>query len=307
MTWQLTDSLDEFLAAAGDHLRADPVLQTVPLTVLETLRQSGPTAFGDSPPIFGWHESQTGGTDGAFLQTPPFPVLVASLPPGSAESLLDLLTASSTGPTTVNVTGDGEPQILAAWSARTGGTGTSQLRSRLFKLGALSPPDPMPRGAARTADDTDRDLLVDWLGAFAVETGAGRQENAARTVADRLGHRGFTLWQVGGELASLAGLTRKVAGVVRVTDVYTPPAHRRRGYGAAVTAAISQAALAAGAAAVVLFTDVTNPTSNALYQRLGYRPIGDRVVLDLTTSSDRAGNDGRPDVTSGTGASSQTS
>jgi predicted GNAT family acetyltransferase len=46
-----------------------------------------------------------------------------------------------------------------------------------------------------------------------------------------------------------------------------------------VTAAVSQAALDAGAAEVVLYTDLANPTSNSLYQRLGYRPVEDRVVL----------------------------
>jgi RimJ/RimL family protein N-acetyltransferase len=61
--------------------------------------------------------------------------------------------------------------------------------------------------------------------------------------------------------------------------VYTPPGQRGQGYGGAVTVATSQAAREAGAREVVLFTDLANPTSNALYQRLGYRPVSDRVVL----------------------------
>jgi predicted GNAT family acetyltransferase len=101
-------------------------------------------------------------------------------------------------------------------------------------------------------------------------------------VDDGLSHHGFTFWETSGEAVAMAALTREVAGVVRVGEVYTPPAHRRRGYGGAVTTAVSQAGHAAGATAVVLFTDLANPTSNALYQRLGYRPLGDRVLLDLT-------------------------
>jgi predicted GNAT family acetyltransferase len=283
MTWRLTDSLDGFLLAASDHLRADPVLHTVPLTVLETLRHAGPAAFGDSPPVFGWHESASGAVDGAFFQTPPFPVMIASLPPGSAESLIDFLASNYSAPITVNVTNVAEPDVLAAWAARMGGAGTTQLRTRLFRLGVLTPPDPVPAGAARVAAEGDRELLLDWLAAFYRESGAAHAD-LDRTVSDRLSHHGFTLWDIRGEPVAVAGLTRAVGGVVRVIDVYTPPAHRRRGYGAAITAAVSQAALAAGAAAVVLFTDQANPTSNALYQRLGYRPIGDRVVLDLTSS-----------------------
>jgi predicted GNAT family acetyltransferase len=100
-------------------------------------------------------------------------------------------------------------------------------------------------------------------------------------VEDRIGYGGLTLWEADGVPVSLAGLTRTVAGAVRVGPVYTPPALRGRGYAAAVTAAVSRAALGAGAREVLLFTDLANPTSNALYQRIGYVPVTDRVVLDF--------------------------
>jgi predicted GNAT family acetyltransferase len=45
-----------------------------------------------------------------------------------------------------------------------------------------------------------------------------------------------------------------------------------------VTAEVSAAAVAAGATEVLLFTDLANPTSNALYQRLGYREVADFAV-----------------------------
>jgi predicted GNAT family acetyltransferase len=302
MTWRVTDSLDEFLAAAGDHLRADPVQYTVPLTVLETLREAGLKAFGDSPPVFGWHAAADGAIDGAFFRTPPFPVLIASLPPGSADSLVELVAASRSEPVTVNVTDAAEPAVLAAWAARTGGVGTTRMRARLFRLGVLTPPDPMPPGDARLADIGDQDLLVDWTVAFSQETGASDPGRAARAVADRLSHDGLMLWEIGGVPVAMAGLTREVAGVVRVLSVYTPPAHRRRGYGGAVTTTVSRAALAAGVSAVLLFTDLANPTTNALYQRLGYRPIGDRVEVSLTP-----GKGHRSDVTGDSRATSKTS
>jgi predicted GNAT family acetyltransferase len=84
---------------------------------------------------------------------------------------------------------------------------------------------------------------------------------------------------VDGVPVAMAGRTAAVAGVVRVAPVYTPPALRRRGYGGAATVAVSRAALDGGASDVVLFTDLANPASNALYQRLGYRPVEDRTVL----------------------------
>jgi RimJ/RimL family protein N-acetyltransferase len=299
MAWRLTHSIDAFLDAAGDHLRAEPVLHTVPLTVLERIRLDGTSAFGHRPPVFGWHESADGALDGAFLQTPPYPVLVATLPPASASSLVDLLVAEHALPGGVNLAARDEASFLAAWSAASGGAATVALRTRLFRLGVLVPPDPAPPGAARVADQADRDLLINWHAAFGAETHGAVHEDAEGTVTERLSHDGLMLWEASGEPVAMAGLTRAVAGVIRVSAVYTPPAHRRRGYGGAVTTAISQAALDAGAASVVLFTDRANPTSNALYQRLGYRPVGDRFVLDLSAS-----DGAQPDLTNSTGNSS---
>jgi predicted GNAT family acetyltransferase len=124
----------------------------------------------------------------------------------------------------------------------------------------------------------DGELLEAWLGAFSRELD-GEAPTIPGMVADRIGYGGLILWEDEGVPVSLAGLTRPARGTVRVGPVYTPPGHRRRGYGAAVTAAASRAALDGGAAAVVLFTDLANPTSNFLYQRLGYRHIEDRVVV----------------------------
>jgi predicted GNAT family acetyltransferase len=101
-------------------------------------------------------------------------------------------------------------------------------------------------------------------------------------LAGDLAYGGFLLWEAAGGPVSLAGMTRAVAGVVRVGPVYTPPERRGAGYAGAVTAAISRAALDAGAEEVVLFTDLANPTSNALYQKIGYRPVSDRLVVSCS-------------------------
>jgi hypothetical protein len=99
MTWELTDSLDEFERVAAPHLLADPARQTVPLSVLASLREAGLARFGDSPPLFGWHRRDDGTVDGAVLQTPPFPLLVASVPDGSVPGLLTVLSAERGLPT----------------------------------------------------------------------------------------------------------------------------------------------------------------------------------------------------------------
>ena len=67
-------------------------------------------------------------------------------------------------------------------------------------------------------------------------------------------------------------------GVARVGPVYTPQEHRGRGYASAAVAEVSRRLLDEGAR-VCLFTDQANPTSNRIYEALGYRPVVDMANL----------------------------
>ncbi len=276
MPWQLTQDLADFMAAAGSYLKADPVRNTVPLTVLEALRAGGPSVYGDAAPAFAWHQA-AGIVDGAALRTPPHPLLVAGFPAGAAGALLRAFAADK--PAGASAPEPEAEELAAAWAAVTGGGTAVHTRMRLFRLAGLRAPDPLPPGAAYVAGQADLDRLLDWTAAFIAETGSGAE--GARSVADKLSYGGLMIWAVAGQPVAMASLTRNVAGVCRVGSVYTPPRHRKSGYGGAITSAVSRKAVDDGAAEVVLYTDLANPTSNALYQRLGYRPVGDRIALDL--------------------------
>jgi predicted GNAT family acetyltransferase len=170
-------------------------------------------------------------------------------------------------------------RVAAAWTRRTGGEAQAGKGSRLYRLDALTPPQPAPAGRARVATAADRELLISWYELFTSELGEPA-ENVAEAVDDRIAGGGLTLWEVDGGPVSMAGHTRPIAGMARVAPVFTPRELRRRGYAAGATAAVSRAA-AALAEHVLLFTDAANPTTNALYQRLGYVPVQDRVVISL--------------------------
>lgn len=282
MAWTLTGSLGDYLAVAGEFLRSRPVHNTVQLVALDSLMVRGPAAFGDVAPLFGWWRAGGGPVTAALLHTPPYPVLLTRLPADSVGDLAEALAALGRHLPGVNAEESDARAFAAAWSGLTGAGWHEFRRSRLFQLGRLTPPDPPPHGAARVATAADLDLLLPWLDAFRRELDdLGGSVNGI--LQDRIGHGGMTLWEADGAAVSLAGCTRPAEGVVRLGPVYTPPEHRRRGYGAAVTAAVSHAALGAGAAGVVLFTDASNPASNSLYQRLGYRQVEDRVVLEFET------------------------
>lgn len=282
MAWFTTDDLADYFAAAGGFLRSRPAANTVPLTVLEALRHRGGKAFGDAAPRFGWWRHDDGDVSGAFLVTPPYPLWLTPVPTQSMEPLAEILAESGTPLAGVNAEPDAAESFAAAWCRQTGAFASTSMRQRLFRLAELVPPAPPPSGHARAPRPVDRDLLVAWFTAFSEEAGSGDHDHDA-AVDDRLSYGGLTLWEAEGQPVSLAGLSRQVAGMTRVGPVYTPPQWRRHGYGAAVTAAVSIRALREGAREVVLFTDLANPTSNALYQRLGYQPVQDRLVLDFTS------------------------
>ena len=283
MAWTLTDSIEEYLVHAGGYLRARPVENTIELGATETLRARGPAAYGGPAPLFGWWHSPAGDIAAALLHTPPYPALLSGDPAAAAPLAAELAGRGWALPG-VNGPADGVTSFAAAWLRHTGAPSTLQRRSRLFRLGDLILPEPMPPGAARTAVEADTDLLADWYAAFSAETGE-RGGLARRDVTDRLGYGGLTIWEVDGVPVAMAGRGRPAAGIVRVGPVYTPPGQRRRGYGGAATVAVTQAGLDDGADGVVLFTDLANPASNALYVRLGYRPVTDRLQLAFDAAS----------------------
>jgi hypothetical protein len=62
---------------------------------------------------------------------------------------------------------------------------------------------------------------------------------------------------------------------MRIGPVYTPKKFREHGYASACTAAVSQYLLDSGRKFCTLFTDLANPTSNKIYQMIGYEGVGD--------------------------------
>jgi GNAT superfamily N-acetyltransferase len=273
MAWETTGDVREFLAAAGAFMRANPVEHTTLLTVTEMLELTGPNTFGDEAPEFGWWRA-AGGVAGAFLHTPPYPVLLGPAPleagPALFGALADRPLTGVNGPAElVQMVADGYP-----------GTPSVRRRERLYRLGELADP-PLPPGRAVVAGTAHRAQLIEWYGAFVREIGETDRDWGSM-VDDRLSHDGLHVWESeAGEPVSLAGVSRQIAAMMRIGPVYTPPEQRGRGFAGALTAAVGRFARQAGAAEVLLFTDLANPTSNAIYQRIGFEPVGDRLVVDF--------------------------
>jgi predicted GNAT family acetyltransferase len=225
--------------------------------------------------LFGWFED-AGEVRGAVFRTPPFDLLLGVMPEDAAADLVATLRAAEVDVPGVNGRETDVERFAAEWTAATGARGETKVRLQLYELGTLRPPDPPPAGRARAADTGDLELAIRWYTAFQAETAAPAAD-VTRLVSERMGDGRLWLWEdERGAPVSLAARTPAVAGVARVAPVYAPPEQRRRGYGTAVTAACSADALERGTERLVLFTDLANPTSNAIYRQIGYRPIGER-------------------------------
>jgi predicted GNAT family acetyltransferase len=279
--WRLSDDVDAFADGAWDLLAAAPAEHTVALTIVVSLRAG--RWWSDSPALFGWYLDGAQ-VRGAVCMTPPFEMLLAVVPAEALAELVAALRAADVALPGVNGDVTTVERFADAWLEGTALRAHTVFEQRLYALGELRPPPQPPPGRARTAADADLDLAARWLRAFQKEAGvpATDVERLARASID---DRRLWLWEdEGGTAVALAGRTVPAAGMSRVAPVYTPPASRRRGYGTAVTAACTADALDQGADHVVLFTDLANPTSNAIYQRIGYRPLSDRRVVRFEPS-----------------------
>jgi predicted GNAT family acetyltransferase len=283
--WSLTHDLDGFLARGGDFLRSRPALHTVPLAVTDTLRTRGLDAFGEEAPVFGLLE-RDGAVRAAFFRTPPQRLNVTSLSGEDADALAACLADLGHEPPGVFGEGDSAAAFAEAWQRRrTGATATPHRRQRLYRLGTLTAPAPAPPGRARTATAGDRGRVARWYEEFAEAIGERTARAPGAWAEARIAEGGVTLWEAPeGTPVAMATVTPRVAGQVRVATVYTPAHLRGRGYAGAATAEVSRAARDAGADEVLLFTDLANPTSNGLYQRIGYRPVADFAAYDFAAS-----------------------
>jgi predicted GNAT family acetyltransferase len=146
---------------------------------------------------------------------------------------------------------------------------------RIYELRQVTPAPSTP-GRFRVAAEADVPLVASWTRRFIEEALPNDDPNVADEAAKRRIRGGeMFLWEDGGRPVSMAAKSRPMNRGITVNMVYTPPDLRGRGYATACVAALSQHLLDEGWKFCVLFTDLSNPTSNSIYQKIGYRPVCD--------------------------------
>ncbi len=170
--------------------------------------------------------------------------------------------------------------FAAAWHARSGARIVPGMRQAIMACRAVRPPLAVP-GTWRRAVASDREWLLPWLQAFADEADPDPHPEAGASILRSVQPPGgMFIWRdESGQPVSVAGYKGWTMNGVRIGPVYTPPEHRSRGYGSAVTAVATRALLDQGRAFTCLYTDLANPTSNHIYAGIGYEPVATSIVL----------------------------
>ena len=268
-------SAKEFLTHAGAYLSTREAEHNLLLGLAGVLT-ARPNLYG-STPYFAAVQRE-GNVVAAALRTPPHNLVLSEVAePAAVEALAnDAVDAFGELP---GVLGPKQASLRFAelWSQATGRSAQRATAERIFRAEAVRAPGGVP-GSMRRAAVGDRSLLVEWLAAFQDEAMAGRAfrpaEDAVEDYLTRGDGGGLYLWE-DGRPVSLAGCGSPTPNGVRIGPVFTPRAHRGRGYASALTAQLTSLQLSSGRRFCFLFTDLANPTSNRIYQRIGYEPVSD--------------------------------
>ena len=223
-----------------------------------------------------------GQTIGAAMRTAPHAMVLSPMPMNAISELARAVSLQDDGLPNVS----GPTAVVGKFIEEYRGTksqGSSRIAEMkeqhlLYALGELSIPS--VKGVMTIASPMDYELILSWYLGFGKDTGVF-MPNPQGSINAGLGRNSYRFWSVDGEKVCLAGHAPLVdtpdGAIARIGPVYTPPERRRNGYGSALTAKLSQELIEHGAK-VMLYTDAANPTSNSIYQKIGYELI-DRNAL----------------------------
>lgn len=233
-----------------------------------------------------------------MMRTPPFPVLLScedSLPSPEEVELVTADLFQVYGNALSGMTGC-KGQLLpyvSRWVERSGMQAQIKMAMRIYQLQIVIPVSRVA-GTLRPVKRQEHLLAKKWYAAFHREVHQEESDpEQMGKIVDQLlikgdaSHHGLVVWEVGGEPVAMAGYSGPTPRGIRIRMVYTPPALRNQGYASACVASLSQTLLDEGFQRCFLFTDLANPTSNHIYQEIGYSPVVDVASYNFL-SKDRS-------------------
>lgn len=270
-----------------DYLLEHEAENNLPLGILSSVIAG---EFVEAPPYMALVEDH-GEPQLILMRTPPYPALFSFEPNFIDEEIVDLVIGdllNDSGDELTGMTGNKAlvSRMTESWQLATGKQAVLKMAMRIYKLEQVNPISGVP-GSMRSTNDKDESLLLEWYGNF--HRDALQEEPDSDQVKKQVERylnadpvlRGMMIWEVGGKPVSMSGYTGPTPHGIRIGAVYTPPEIRRQGYASACVAELSQHLLNQGFRFCFLFTDLLNPTSNHIYQQVGYNPVNDVDTYDF--------------------------
>ena len=268
------DEVEQFAATAAPHLEAHEAENNLLLGIISAIRSG---QYAQHPPLLSTIEDADQ-VIAVAIRTPPHNLVVSFDSPAEATTAL-AAALRNRGEALPGVNAD--VTTAAAFTEAWADLGAPRLQlavsERIYRLETVQPPAHVP-GRIRIATEEDVALVTQWFQGFAADTGevvVDPAANARSFIPARAGTRALMLWEVDDQPVSMAGYAGPTPRGIRISAVYTPPDLRGRGYASACVATLSQYLLDRGRRFCFLFTDLANPTSNHIYQQIGYEPVCD--------------------------------
>lgn len=269
MQFQRFDSIKEFWQCAQNYLLQYEAEHNALLGVLHTLLHH-PERYPE-PPYLALIQADDQ-ILAIAIRTPPNSLLLSKVQNWNALNLIAQDLQHEQLPGVEGLVAETEA-FVQIWQTLTGQTYQQGVESRIYQLNQVEPVT-TAKGYLRLATPGDRPLLLKWVAAFNAEIDIMSDEEIKRRVDVELKRQSTYLWEDGVPV-SMVGGRQFSSTAARIAPVYTPPEYRRKGYATAGVAALSQKLLDQGCDRCFLFTNLANPTSNAIYQKIGYRPVCD--------------------------------
>ena len=283
MSWSLCADADDFLEKRRKVLLADESSNCLAWAAIERSKLEGPD--GDGYTFLTFDEAQASSAH-AFIKVngEEEHLVLGQMSPAQAEQLLGFVDSQGMSLGLVEGPREATQAFAQGWALTAGRSHRLQLNLGVYELTHVRRID-LEGGRLCQATEAHRELLTEYVIGFCCD--CFPEQPIAREMIDARVTRFITqrrvyLWKTSDEeLVAMAAMVRESPNTASISWVYTPPSHRKKGYAARIVAALSQAQLENGKRACNLHTDLSNPTSNGVYRRIGYEKIAERINVKL--------------------------
>jgi GNAT superfamily N-acetyltransferase len=173
-----------------------------------------------------------------------------------------------------------------SWQELTSRAPTLVMHLGVYELKRVSFPVPDGRSLIPISS-VSSELSMSYIRGFTAEC-FPNEEDPSRLVVDmenrQRRNKSLFFWKGPADIqpVSMASNSRETRNGATISLVYTPPEFRGLGHASRIVADLSDRCLKSGKKFCNLFTDLLNPTSNSIYQKIGYRKIGESKHFKLS-------------------------